>query len=148
MLNVDFIYQGNIGLVPIKPQDPNNRKKNRDMLEFSLDTLNATESIQLKSSDGTILKEVYVSVYVNEKSKVIEFTEIPSVHIFQTQKDRRTVNMEESKDLNDTMTITLDDNDDPNIEKNEIQLEIPSICMSFINEDSEVFTFSFTKISA
>ena len=45
MLNVDFIYQGNIGLVPIKPQDPNNRKKNRDMLEFSLDTLNATESI-------------------------------------------------------------------------------------------------------
>ena len=56
--------------------------------------------------------------------------------------------MEESKDLNDTMTITLDDNDDPNIEKAEIQLEIPSICMSFINEDSEVFTFSFTKISA
>ena len=116
MLNVDFIYQGNIGLVPVKPQDPNNKKKNRDMLEFSLDTLNATERIHLKSSNGEVLKEVYVSVYVNEKSKVIEFTETPSVHIFETHKDRRQVNLEESKDINDTMTITLDENDDPNIE--------------------------------
>ena len=43
MLNVEFLFQGNVGLVPEKPQDPNNKKKNKDLLEFSLDTLNATQ---------------------------------------------------------------------------------------------------------
>ena len=68
----------------------------------------------MKNKDGSILKEIFVSVYVNEKSKVIEFTEQPSQHIFETDKDRRQVNLEESKDMNDTMTITLDENEDPN----------------------------------
>ena len=111
MLNVEFLYQGNIGLVPVNPQDPNNKKKNRDSLDFSLDTLNATQRIHLKNSNGSILKEVFVSVYVNEKSKVIEFTEQPSQHIFETDKDRRQVNLEESKERNDTMTMTLDENE-------------------------------------
>ena len=148
MLNVEFLYQGNIGLVPVKPQDPNNRKKNKDSLDFSLDTLNATQTIHLKNADGSILKEVFVSVYVNEKSKVIEFTEQPSQHIFETDKDRRTVNLEESKDMNDTMTITLDENEDPNEDTSRTQMEIPSITMSFINDGSEVFTSTLINLKA
>ena len=61
-----------------------------------------------------------MSVYVNKKSKVIEFTETPSVNIFETNKDRREVNLEESKDL-DCMTITLKDDDEPDIEETEIK---------------------------
>jgi hypothetical protein len=47
MLNVEFLFQGAMQLLPEKPQDPSNKKKNRDLLEFSLDTLNATQQISL-----------------------------------------------------------------------------------------------------
>ena len=43
LLNVEFLHQGTMQLLPEKPQDPSNKKRNRDLLEFSLDTLNATE---------------------------------------------------------------------------------------------------------
>ena len=59
------------------------------------------------------------------------------------------MNIEESKDLDDTMTISmLDENEDPNIEQAHIQLEVPSITMSFINSGSEVFTSTLIKLGA
>ena len=149
MLNIEFIYQGRIGLVPEKPQNPKNKKQNRDSLEFSLDTLNETSYIELWSGNDQIRRGVYVSVYVNEKSKVIEFTEEPSKHIFETGKDKRKVNLEESKDINDTMTISMiDENEDVNIEQTHVMMEIPSITLSFINSGSEVFTSTLIKLQA
>jgi hypothetical protein len=56
--------------------------------------------------------------------------------------------MEESKDLEETMTITLEENEDPNIEQVQVVMEIPSICMSFINDGSEVFTAGLINLKA
>lgn len=118
-------------------------------MEFSLDTLNATQCISLVGPHEQIRRVVYVSVYVNEKSKVIEFTEDPSTNIFETGKDKRKVNMEESKDLDDTMTITMiDENEDPNIEQSHTSLDLPSITMSFINSGQEIFTTTVSKLQA
>jgi len=88
-------------------------------------------------------------VYVDEKSKVIEFTEEPSTHIFQTGKDKRKVNMEESKDIDDTMTISVvDETEDPDIEQVHVSLDLPSITMSFIHAGHEVFTTTLSKLQA
>ena len=50
--------------------------------------------------------------------------------------------------MNDTMTITLDENEDPNEDTSRTQMEIPSITMSFINEGSEVFTSTLINLKA
>ena len=99
--------------------------------------------------DGLIRRVVYVSVYVNEKSKVIEFTEEPSTHIFQTGKDKRKVNMEESKDIDDTMTISVvDETEDPDIAQVHVSCDLPSITMSFIDSGQEIFTATLSKLQA
>ena len=50
--------------------------------------------------------------------------------------------------MNDTMTITLDENEDPNEDTSRTQMEIPSITMSFINDGSEVFTSTLINLKA
>ena len=42
----------------------------------------------------------------------------------------------------------LEDPDDPDAEQMQLQLEVPSITMSFINSGSEVFTSTLIKLGA
>ena len=73
-MRVDFLYNGK-QMKPVKIS----RKEQAEM-SFSLDTLNTTQLLDLASGSERI--QIYVSVYANEHSKVIEFSHVPSTNIF------------------------------------------------------------------
>ena len=105
---------------------------------FSLDTLNTTQRLEL-IGDGESF-EVYISVYTNEHSKVIEFSFSPSKNIFETkrEKDLKTHALEECKDSEDTFVIEpvqegpRDPFKDPSTPSNTMQLSLKSMHISFI----------------
>lgn len=108
LMFVDFLYNGN-KMKPVKTS-----RKEQVNISFSLDTLNTTQLLELET--GSEQKKIYVSVYANEHSKVIEFSHVENTtNIFKSQRDRKkeSLKCEESKDSNDTFIIEEDQDSDP-----------------------------------
>jgi hypothetical protein len=94
--------------------------------------------------------EVYISVYTNEHSKVIEFSFTPCKNIFETkrERDQKSHVIEESKESEDTFMIepvqdgTRDPFKDPLTASNTMQLSLKSLHLSFIKQGVELFTLN------
>lgn len=110
---------------------------------FSLDTLNVTSRWELTNDSGSLFWDLFISMYTNEHSKVIEFSFNPSKHIFETKRERDAKKKheisEESKDglaiieeAKEDETAPQDPFKDPKSFSNSLELKMKSVNLSFI----------------
>lgn len=98
-----------------------------------MDGLNQTQELQLTlANDNSFNKKVYVSVYNEAKSKVIEFSEIPCTKIIgeqssNTTKEYNEESKEEEKKDSDTTNIGDEEDDFIVIEKSHANTNRPNL---------------------
>lgn len=120
-------------------------------LQYSLDILNRTEKVTLvdPESDTGETYDVWVSAYTDQHSKVFEISDFPSIHIFETDRDKQ-LGDEENKlgdiSLQSSMAtsrsmIANGSNSKAELSENTTVIEIRQVNISLINKQCEVLTF-------